>query len=99
LKYRFEDDIEGTNYLKPADTLYGSYSFHDSGLQILNYNNDGDKPGKNSNVRVGMVSRAESKWLSLYANPEFRYSEDCTDVKTKKLYGLVSFFGLDLMAG
>jgi hypothetical protein len=98
LKYRFRDDIEGTNYLK-LDTLYGNYSYHDSDLQILNYNNDGDTPGKGSNVRVGLISRAESKWFSLYANPEFRYSEDYTDVKAKTIYGLISLFGLDLIAG
>ncbi len=99
LKNRFKDDIEETNYIKPVDTFYGKYLFHDSDLQILNYNNYGDKPGKGSNVRMGLISRAESKWLSLYVNPEFRYSEQFTDVKAKKIYGLISLFGLDLVAG
>ncbi len=98
LKYRFRDDIEGTNFIK-LDTLYGKYSFHDSDLQALNYNNDGDTPGKGSNVRAGAITRVESKWFSAYANPEFAYSREFTTIKAKKLYGLISLFGLDLMAG
>jgi hypothetical protein len=98
LEYRFKDDIEGTNFIK-LDTVYANYSFHDSDLRILNYNNDGDTPGKGSNVRAGAITRVESKWFSAYANPEFGYSKDFTALKARKLYGLISLFGLDLVAG
>ena len=99
LKYELRNDIDNTKFIKPLDFLYGKYLYADSDIQKLYYNNDGDNYDKGSNLRFGFDSRAELDWLSLYINPELRYSEDGTALVIKRGYGVLSFLGLDLQIG
>lgn len=99
LKERFEDEIGDAKFIKPADYLYSKYVYADSDIQTLYYNNDGDHYEKRSNLRAGFSLRAELDWLSLYINPELRYSQDDTDLVMKRGYGVLSFLGLDLQIG
>lgn len=99
LKRRFKEEIHEVSFIKPLDTLYGRYIYLDSGGQELNYNNDGDLYNKGSNLRAGFTSRADLRWLSLYLNPEFRYSEKDSDLVAKRVYGILNFLGLEIIAG
>lgn len=93
LRARFHGE-EDVFYLKAPDTVYGRYSYHDSNLQVTNYNNDGDAPAKGSNIRLGAITRLESKWISLYANPEFRYSDHLATVRSmERTYPDFAFSG------
>jgi hypothetical protein len=99
LKEEFKDEINDTRFIKPVDSVYGEYVYNDSNNQALNYNNDGDIYDKGTSLRVGLISRAELGWISFYINPEVRYSDSDTDLILKKGYGVLSFLGLDLIAG
>jgi hypothetical protein len=99
LKENLKDDLNDTRFIKPLDSIYANYLYADSDIQGLYYNNDGDHYDKGSNIRLGFSSRAELNWLSLYINPEVKYSEDDTDLVMKRLYGVLSFSGLDLQIG
>lgn len=99
LKERFKDESDDVRFIKPVDFLYGKYVYADSDIQALYYNNDGDHYEKGSNLRVGFSSRAELEWLSFYLNPEFRYSDNNSDLIAKRVYGVLNFLGLELTAG
>ncbi|MEW6161786.1 MAG: capsule assembly Wzi family protein [Nitrospirota bacterium] len=99
LKERFEDEIGDAKYIKPIDLFYGRYIYADSDIQALYYNNDGDHYEKGSNLRSGFSSRAELEWVSVYINPEVRYSDSDTDLVMKRGYGVLSFLGAGLALG
>lgn len=99
LKERFRDDLDDKKFVKPADNIYGKFSYSDSGIPVLDYNKDGDRLKKGANVRLGFASRAEFDWLALYLNPEFRYSDDTTKFIALKAYGVLHALGLDLIVG
>jgi len=99
LKEKFKDEGDDVRYIKPVDLTYSRYVYADSDIQALYFNNDGDHYERGSNLRAGITSRAELGWLSFYLNPEFRYSEDDSDLVAKRVYGVLSFLGLELTAG
>jgi hypothetical protein len=99
LKENLKDDLNDTKFIKPLDFVYAKYVNADSDIQKLYYNNDGDHYDEGSNLRAGFSSMAEFDWLSLYINPEVRYSEDDTDLVMKRGYGVLRFSGLDLQIG
>jgi hypothetical protein len=99
LKEEFADEIEGENSLRPGDPVYGRYVYTDSDSRALNYNNDGDTYDEGWNLRAGFASRAETGWLSLYLNPELRASDEDADFVSKRVYGVLSLAGVDVVAG
>ena len=109
LKEEFKDEINDTIFVKPVDSLYGEYTYSDldneafnyNDNQALNYNDEGVVYKKGSNLQAGLTSRGELGWFSFYLNPELRYSVEGsdTDVILERGYGVLSFLGLDLIAG
>jgi len=99
IRERFKDEIGDAKFIKPVDSFYGRYLYADSDIQALYYNNDGDHFKKGANLRTGFTSKAELDWLSIYVNPEVRYSETDTDFIMKRSYGVLNFLGLELQLG
>lgn len=99
LKDRMKDEIGDIKFIKPVDFSYGRYLYADSDIRRLYYNDEGDHFEKGSNIRFGFSHRTELGFLSLYINPEIRYSEKDTDFVLKRSYGVLSFLGLDLQFG
>jgi len=99
LKERFRHEGSQVRYIKPLDALYARYVYADSDSQVLYYNMEGDYYKKGSNGRIGVVSRSDLRWLSFYLAPEFRYYEQNNEVLFKRLYGVLSFSGLELTVG
>jgi hypothetical protein len=100
LKTRFENVMDGAEYIKPAEDVYGQYVHTDSdSSDKVVYNNDGYNYKKGSNLRLGLLSTAELPHLSFYFNPEFRYDENDTEILLNKAYGILDFAGLALEIG
>jgi hypothetical protein len=99
LKEKFKDEMEDLKFIKPLESPYFEYGYSDSKDLTLNYNNNGYIFDKGSNIRAGLVSKAEFGWLSFYFNPEVRYSENETVLKLKRGYGVIQVLGLDLLIG
>ena len=99
LKKRFRDDLVGAKPIKPLDKVTVRYIHADDEPSELSFNNDGDDYDDGSNFRLGFSSRAELDWLSLYVNPEVRYSHSDTDLELVKAYGVLNFLGMDLEIG
>ncbi len=99
LKERFRHEGPQVRYIKPLDVLYVRYLYTDSDEETFYYNMDGDYYKKGSNGRVGLVSRSDLGWLSFYLAPELRYSEQSNDLVFKRVYGVLSLQGLELIVG
>jgi hypothetical protein len=99
LSETFGDTAEGASYIKPVDRISLKYIHTDSGLQVLNYNNDGDVYREGSNFRLAASTRAEFSWFSLSATPEVRNSDDGTIATARKAYATLDFWGLEILAG
>lgn len=99
-KVRFNRDAGQTNYIKPVAAVYGEYTYADSPeAEKITYNNDGYTYENGSNFRLGMSSYAEFGRISLYVNPEIRFSESDTDIIARTAYGIISIAKLDLQVG
>jgi len=99
LKKEFRADLDGAKHIKPLDKVTTTYIHADDEPSELSFNNDGDDYDNGSNFRLGFSSRAELGWLSLYVNPEIRYSDSDTDLELIKAYGVLSFWGMELEVG
>jgi hypothetical protein len=100
LKARFESAMDGAEYIKPAEDVYGQYVHTDSeSSDKVVYNNDGYNYKKGSNLKLGILSTAELSHLSFHFNPEFRYNENDTEILLSKAYAILDFAGLALEIG
>jgi hypothetical protein len=88
-----------TRFVKPFDSPYIKYAYTDSDIKNFSYNQEGDSFDKGSNLRAGLTSVAEFRWISFSINPEVRYSEDDTDVIARRAYGVLDLSGVDITAG
>ena len=77
------------------------YIYSNSDLQALNYNNDGDTYDRGYNIRIGLDGRLEDIGrFSFHALPEFRSSEQTTELAFRKAYGVFDLGkNWDLVAG
>ena len=99
LKTKFKGELDGDPYVKPLDKVRATYIHAESQPSELSYNNEGDDYHDGSNFRLETISRAELGWLSLYVNPEFRYSDGDTDLIMNKVYGVVDVRRWELEIG
>ena len=99
LKEQFEEDFDDIRYVKPLDKVNVSYIKADGQPSELSYNNEGDDYDDGSNFRLETISRAELGWLSIFVNPELRYSDSDTDVIMNKVYGVLDIWGWELEVG
>ncbi len=99
LKDKFRSDLDGTKYIKPLEKVSAAYIHADNEASELSFNNDGDDYDDGSNLRLGVSSRAELGWLSLFVNPEIRYSDSDTELELNKAYGVLAFWGMELEIG
>ncbi|MBI4824012.1 MAG: capsule assembly Wzi family protein [Nitrospirae bacterium] len=99
LKKKFKAEVGSRKYLKPIDTAYGRLIYSDRDAQELSYNNDGDSYRNGTNVRLGLSGMAEYGRLSVFANPEIRYSSEKAGIKLRRGYVTFGFLGLELEIG
>lgn len=99
LKERFNEEFRKVDFIKPVDSIYTKYFYQDINLQSLNYNNDGDKLEKGSNLRIGFETRAKLDNISYYLNPELRTSDSKDCLIIKRGYLVLGFDGIDIRVG
>lgn len=114
LKQRIKPEGFGSGGLKYAGSVYAKYMSTNADVMTLsyypgparekehpfNYNNDGDLYERGSNYRAGLTWRMEDLGpLSLYVNPELRYSDNEEKEVLKKGYAVVGFSWLDIVVG
>ncbi len=113
LKQRVKPEEFEAGVLKPLDAVYAKYIYTNAAVlslaypgavrekeQALNYNNDGDLYGRNSNYRTGFTSRFDDLGpFSFYLNPEFSSSDNSERGVLKKGYGVLGFSWIDIVAG
>ncbi len=100
LKKEFMGDLTPYSYFKPVNTAYGRYVHNDSIPLYLNTNNDGDRLIEGGNTRAGFSSILKlGRYLSFYANPEYRTERHRTFWFTKEIYGVISMANLDVLVG
>ena len=113
LKQRVKPEEFENHELKPLDSVYAKYINTNADIititypgpahekeQALNYNNNGDLYGRNSNYRSGFISRLDDIGpFSFYLNPEFRSTDNSERGVLKKAYGVLDFPWIDIIAG
>lgn len=99
LKDKFKGDMDNARYVKPVEKVRAAYIHADKKPSELSFNNDGDDYEEGNNLRLGLFSRAELGWLSMYVNPEIRDPASDTELKIKKAYGVLDRWGMELEIG
>jgi len=98
LKLRFSDELLPRRFVKPVERFYLYYRYQDRETQLSSYNMEGETFAEGSNVRAGIESRIQWGWLALSLTPEYSYSSS-GDLYWKRLYGVLSVAGIDLLIG
>ncbi len=99
LKKTYADDLKKQSYFKPIDSISLSYIYTNETENPLVYNNNGDKYGKDSNLRFSFYSFAEYGNFSGLLNPVIKYSDDSSILNIEKAYITANFFDIDFLAG